>query len=133
MGITLFYEDYEDLDDFVEHLVFYIGNIGNLYINDKKLIKCQQYFDSKKIDLDIVKIILIALNNLNINRTTRFVTIKIDEKKVIPNTSLRIIDICKMINYGNFELQAYPLFTNIFNFVKRYIDGIYVMYLEGQI
>ena len=73
-------------------------------------------------------ICIAALYNIVVVRYGRNIVLKIDENSVVPNTNIKLIDLCKLINEGNLVLKAYPIFTEIFNYVKNNIEDLNLEY-----
>lgn len=69
-----------------------------------------------------------AIYNIVIVRYGENIVLKIDENAIVPNTNIKLINLCKLINEGNLVLKAYPIFTEIFDYVKDNIEKIYAEY-----
>lgn len=99
----------------------------------KKLQKYDELFKSeeflKESDNTIVnakKVILMGMTNLIHKRYETTTHIFINPNINYPGTNLKLVDLCKIINYGTLSIDAYPLFTQTFSYVQsnigRYID-----------
>lgn len=101
-------------------------------LNFNKLIKYDEYFNStdfksdSKITISTKKIILISMSNLIHERYETTTHISINPNINYPGTNFKIIDLCKVINFGTLSIDAYPIFTETFSHfsknIKKYID-----------
>lgn len=93
------------------------------YILDiKKLQAYDEYFSSdefKQISNNTIvsskKVIVLSMSNLVHKRYETTTHIFIDPNMAYPGTNLKIVDLCKIINYGTLSIDAYPIFTMTFN------------------
>lgn len=74
----------------------------------------------------------IALYNIKVTSTTYSHTLEIDAMATIPNTTIKIKEICSLIDDGNLYLKAYPIFTETFQYVQTNIEEIYAKYALGE-
>jgi len=107
-------------------------------INIKKLSMYDEYFNDafkdEEIDDVIIstkKVILLAGKNLCSDRFDTETHIYINPNINYPNTNIKLIDLCKIINYGTLSIEPYPIFSDCFNHfhkgIKRYIN----MFISG--
>lgn len=104
-------------------------------VNVEKLLPFEEYINELPKYKSLLKnyiyateICQIAFYNVVMLRFGDNITIKIDEKVRLPNTNIKLIDLCKLINNGNLKLQAYPIFTEIFDEAKKNIEKYYIEY-----
>ena len=98
----------------------------------KKLIKYDEYFNSNtfklggKTKISSKKVILLGITNLSHKRYEATTHIFINPNINYPGTPLKVVDLCKMINFGTLSIDGYPIFTNTFNHfsknIKKYMD-----------
>ena len=115
----------KNFDSFVEWLIEQIQQhfIGS--INPQRLIVFDNYFknfdwgfiDKKTHFISTKQLLISAIYNLRYRKTMNSYTIEINPNAVIPSTSAKFIDIAKLVNYGNVELPAYPIFTDTFDYI----------------
>ena len=87
-----------------------------------------RYKSILKKHISITEVCQIAFQNIIVLRFGNNITIKINEKVLLPNTNVKLIELCKLINNGNLDLKAYPIFTEIFNDVKDNLEKYYSEY-----
>lgn len=98
------------------------------YINTNKL-----FYTPLTAYISTRNALLICADNLVINETTFEYRICLDDVLIYPNSSAKVIDICKMVNYGNSELLAYPLISDAFHYAQKNVRMLYNLYMEGII
>ena len=99
----------QQLDDF-------INNTDTL----KRLYKSQYSTES---------ILIYAARHLKCNVVHGEITIDLDNNALVPGFDrLKLLTICKLINYGSSEVKGYPIFTNTFNYFRDNITDYVRMY-----
>ena len=99
----------------------------------KKLHKYDELFHSKeflKMSNNTIissrQVIVMGMTNLTHKRYETNTHIFINPNINYPGTNLRIVDLCKIINYGNMSIDGYPILTMTFDYVQsnigKYID-----------
>lgn len=83
-----------------------------------------------KEDFDIRKAIIISLNNLQFYRIKNVYIIRIPDNIIFPNYNVSVSTACKLFNYGNTQIQGYPLYSKVFNSIRQNIDIYYKVYLK---
>ena len=93
-----------------------------VYISDDKAIgKWQEYIDSSYKELGLRKSIDVESVVAQASRSIvykKFVTrtdFFINPLIIASNSSMKLIDICKLLNYGNIEMPGTYIFTKAFN------------------
>ena len=136
--IRILISDIEDkyTDDFFEFVKYKMRDYFYNHLKDKKLEPFDIFINENPKYQSIFKkhissydICISALYNINVLRFGKNIVLKIDENALIPNTNIKLIELCKLINEGNLVLKAYPIFTEIFKYVKDKIDEIYIEYV----
>ena len=88
-------------------------------------------FGTKFISLK--DLIISATQNLRIQKIDNlYYIIDINPNVFVPNTKIKLLDVCKLINYGNLTVKSYPIFTCAFNNIKNNYNAIYNSYLIGK-
>ena len=103
-------------------------NLWSDYLTETKIF---EPIYSDKIFAD--KFILQASNNLTCNRFPSLLCIEIDNKKYAEGLNqVKLIDVVKLITFGNQEKQGYSLIKDVFEevaenineYVNKYTDGV---------
>ena len=101
-------------------------------IDTKKLYKYDELFQSEEFlelsDNTVIssrKVIVLGMTNLIHKRYETTTHIFINPNINYPGTNLRLVDLCKIINYGTLSIDAYPIFTETFDYIQRNI-GKYI-------
>ena len=118
-------------EDFMKWIINYMRDYF-IYQADKNILK--QFGEYIKrfynlTDIDIFNICIISIEKLKIIHTTDEFKLIIDETLVYHG--LKYTNITKLINDGNMDIQAYPIFTNIKEYIKQNIDNFYELYNMG--
>lgn len=103
-----------------------------------KLIKWDNYLNTLPIfktkykkGITAKEIIYSAAFNIRYMKSGQDYTIYIDNNQKIFGTNAKLYSICKLINYGNMQMQGYPIFTNTFNYIADNIQILYLRYQRG--
>ena len=142
--MNLIFKNYDKDDnilDFSKWLLDKIPNIGKDLINESKLIKWNNYInDNKLIDwtfvtrqINIKDVILGSLNNLRIRDEKSEIIIDLNPNIAIPNSYTSYISIAKLINNGNVDMNPYPIYDQIFNYVSDNFEVYYQRYLDEEV
>lgn len=107
-------------------------------IDTKKLQSYDEYFKSEEFlklsnqtIINSQKVILLGMTNLIHKRYETTTHVFINPNINYPETSLKLVDLCKIINYGTLSIDAYPIFTNTFNHIQRNIGKYIDFYTTG--
>ena len=126
----------EEFLDFLKKRMIRIG-LSYLSKNDSKLIKMSDYLRNniftgiRKPKAD--QIIISGLSNIKFREFKDNIIISIDETVNVPqNDQYKLIDICNLINSGNIEVNPFPIFTYVFDYVKNNLKDIYNDYWYGM-
>lgn len=128
------------LDNFCKWLKLEMLKYVNIAINNSKLKLFDLYINNNlKINyIDnlnrIIKpksIILMAFKNLITIKNGNKIKIIVDPNINIPNSHAKLIDIIKLINYGNTQLNPYPIISNTFDYFTNNLTSYYIKYLKG--
>ena len=126
-----------DNKDITTHFISFIkkrmlGYISVL-ISFKRLAPFDEYFASDEfksvsnnVKVSSRKVIVLGMSNLTHKRYETTTHIFINPNIYYPGTGLKLADLCKIINFGNMSIDAYPIFTETFDHfsknIKKYID-----------
>lgn len=120
--------------DFCDWLIKEIRKRLILEIDLKHVGKWQLYLEKRLADKVLPKqkisadsIILQGINNLDYIINDNSIEISVNNKITVPNLNqVKLISIIKLINYGNSDINGYPIFTYTFNYfaenINAYID-----------
>lgn len=119
----------------INKMVNYISNV----INDNQLIRFDKYINNnlniRFIDkfprlLKSRDVLITAVQTLYYIKQGNDYIIKINPNNFIPNTYAKFIDIVSLINYGNMQLQSYPIIDEMFDYFADNLNQYYNDYLK---
>lgn len=119
----------------INKMVTYISNT----INDRQLIRFDKHINNnlkiKFIDkfprlLKSRDVLITAVQTLYYIKQGNDYIIKINPNNFIPNTYAKFIDIVSLINYGNMQLQSYPIIDEMFDYFADNLNQYYNDYLK---
>lgn len=91
-------------------------------VNIPKLKIYDEYF---KIiyneEISSIRLFKISLSHLDYKIDDIITTIYIDPNIKYPGTQIKIIDLCRIMNYGALNIPPYPIFTNISDYFTNNI------------
>ena len=128
-----------DLDAFCKWLIPNMKQYLQINIDEKKLIRFNDYINNNiRINnlntsgypLNPYNILVKSADYLVVKKLNNQYIIALDETAYIPNTQIHIIDIIKLINYGNIELVAYPIYNELMEWFADNITVLYNRYIE---
>ena len=131
--MTIIVDHKYDKDDFISFLKRRMLGYIALHIDVDKIKLFNEYFNSdafKKsygnIDVDALTILKMSLANLKVLHYSTYATISIDDECLYPNTNVRLTTLCKLMNYGNLSVDAYPIISDTFRHfsthIKHYVN-----------
>lgn len=141
MNLIIKNPDNLDLYNFCEWLIKQMQKYIQEYIEPNKLIAWDDYLNNKiklkttdgSLRLISSKDILISGSyNLIIKQTTNQYEITINPNVNIPNYYAKFIDIIKLINYGNINIQPYPIYDYMTDFIANNLIDYYHIYNEME-
>ncbi|WP_300924727.1 hypothetical protein [uncultured Clostridium sp.] len=96
-------------------------------MNENKLI----LFNYNEYRIISAKNILLGgIYNLRVRISGNNSFIEIDPSVIIPNTSAKFIDIVKLINFGNLDLQGYRIISDTMEYFAENINLFYNQFLK---
>lgn len=108
--------------------------------NYSKLKNLEQYINTNvqyktiyKNYISMKDVIAIASSNYIYYTYNNSIVICINPNIVIHNTNAKLIDVCKLINYGTLDIKGYPIFSQIVFDIKSNLDNYYEQYLNEGI
>ena len=126
-------------DDFFDWLIPKIREYVLAHIDEKKLLKVDEYINSNKYFHSIFKkeisskeAIVSAMYNLKKDVYWDRVVISIDPNVMLSNTTVKLITVVKTINFGTLSIMGHNLVTKNFKFIEDNIDTFYEKYLRGM-
>lgn len=104
-----------------------LGYIASI-LDMKRLQVYDEYFNSeaflrltKNVPVDAKRVIVLGMSNLIHKRYETTTHIFINPHLTYPGTTIKIVDLCKIINYGTLSLDSYPIFSLTFNHFSKNI------------
>lgn len=124
---------------FITWLIDQIRDKILLSLNMQKLLAWDEYLNNNPVYKSIYKkkistrdLIIAGSMNLIFTQSANAWSIFINPNTYAPGLDrVKLSSICKLINFGNFEIRNYPIFTdtfdyfaeNIATYIDRYLDG----------
>ena len=101
---------------FISFLIRRIQMYTYSILNISKLRIYDEYFKSiYNVEISSIRVFKISTSNLKYKRNDTTTTIYINPDITYPGTQIKIIDLCRIINYGALNIPPYPIFTDISN------------------
>ena len=100
----------------------------SIILDMKKLIVFDEYFESEefgndtKVKIDSKRVVLMGMTNLSHKRYDTYTQLFINPNTLYPGTSFKVVDLCKVINFGTLSVDGYPIFTQTFDYFSQNID-----------
>lgn len=132
----------EPLDKFIyEYVIPEINLVFSYKLNHARCLNWTKYFqtidlgwitykNNKKVIPSAYEVLIAGIKNLRVLDCANHYIIEINPNEIAPKTRAKLIDICNLINYGNLEMPAYPIFEDTFNEVLINLPNLYEKYLE---
>ena len=132
----------EPLDKFIyEYVIPEINLVFSYKLNNARCLNWTKYFqtidlgwitykNNKKVIPSAYEVLIAGIKNLRVLDCTDHYIIEINPNEIAPKTRAKLSDICNLINYGNLEMPAYPIFEDTFNEVLINLPNLYEKYLE---
>jgi hypothetical protein len=126
--MTLIVENKNITQSFIPYLKKRMLGYLTIILNIKKLNVFDEYFESDmfgnetNIKIDSKRVVLMGMTNLSHKRYETYTQIFINPNIVYPGTQFRVVDLCKVINYGTLSIEGYPIFTETFDYFSQNID-----------
>ena len=93
-------------------------------------MRYQNIFQVYQQDISVQSVILQAAQNLIVYKYSDQIIVTIDPNVLYNNDSIRLIDLCKLLNYGNLENQGCHIFTDTFDYVVSHLENLYSEYTK---
>lgn len=107
-------------------------------INEAKLVKWDLYFNNNshfrsiyKKKLSTKDFIIAGAINLDYIKSESSFIIRINNNYYTPGLDrVKLMSICKLINFGNTEVNGYPIFTDTFEYFAQNIQAYVEEYIH---
>ena len=97
----------------------------------KKLRKIEDGIaEINKIRIDLLSLLFDIPNQLIIKEKETKNVICFDPIITVGNLPIKVLDLYKLINFGNMNINAYPIFSKTFQYMNSNMNYIYNMYVE---
>lgn len=138
MTLTVDNPDKLDLDGFIsEKLIPEIQEVFPSMINDGKLISVNDFINNTlKLSpqgrwINVKDVLVSAIYNLVYTEMPNgSYVISIDSNQIVPDTRAKIIEVARLVNYGNMSVPSYPIFDEVFKFFADNLNDLYIEYME---
>ena len=115
--------------NFAEYLIREIQTWLYINLDQTKLISAQCFINLIDERVNLKDVFYFSLNCLVIKKYDNRLEIVFNESIKVPQTNLKLINILKLINYGNTIVTPYPIYTNMFNYFEKNIETCYNRYI----
>lgn len=116
-------------DSFIKWLIVIIRDQIILNFRSDKLDLISEYIkDTTDYDINLYDVFIKILENITYFKTNYYYHITIDQSIKIKNTPFKLIDIAKLINYGNCDIEGIFIFSKVFYDIHKRIDAYFSKY-----
>ena len=84
----------------------------------------------EEIRINLLPLLFNIPNQLIIEEKETKNIICFDSVITVGNLPIKILDLYKLINFGNMNIMAYPIFSKTFRYMNNNMNHIYRMYVE---
>lgn len=114
--------------DFIDYLCQLIQSL--LLSSDIDFRLFNQYFiNNFQTEINANAILIQAGQNLQVLDYTEIIIIQINENRLFNNSQIKLIDLCKLLNYGTLDIQGTNIFSDTFDYIAKNINQIYLNYI----
>lgn len=138
MKLVIDYSLVDGDEKFIQYLIKLMQKLYIKYLDIGRLSSWDEYLNSGIIKsignrkIYCRNIIVSGFNSLRYEKyNNRKFIISIDQNAVFPSTFVKTISLVKLVNNGNTERKAYPVFTNVFNYINDNLEILYKSYREN--
>lgn len=115
-------------DDFIDYLYQIIQRLLLSSHIDFRLFN--QYFANNfQTDINAQSILISATQNLVIQTYKEITAIQINENIFFKDSKIKLIDLCKLLNYGTLDIPGTGIFSDTFDYIATNINQIYLNYI----
>lgn len=114
--------------DFIDYLCRLIQQLLLSSHIDFRLFN-QYFIDNFQTEITAQNILINAGQNLQVLDFTEIIIIQINENVLFRNSQIRLIDLCKLLNYGTLDIQGTNIFSDTFDYIANNINQIYLNYI----
>lgn len=125
-------------EKFIQYLIKLMQTLYIKYLDAKRLSSWDEYLNSGIIKsignrkIYCKNIIVSGFSSLRYEKyNNREFIISIDQSAVFPSTFVKTISLVKLIDNGNTERKAYPIFTKVFKYIENNLEVLYKSYREN--
>ena len=128
MELVIYQQDNKLNDpDFIQYLCMMIQNcLLNSGIDFTRFL---QVFKDEFKYFSINSMLILASQNLMISDYDSYIIIQINPNVYLPGSYSRLIDACRLLNYGTLDIQGTYIFSDTFDYIASNINQIYLMYI----
>ena len=127
--MTLIVDNKDTNLHFIEYLKTRMLRHLATLLNIKKLDTYDEYFNSPEFEeiannvhISSRRVLLMGMTNLSHKRYKSTTHIFINPNINYPGTYIKVIDLCKVINYGTMSIEAYPIISETFDHFANNIE-----------
>ena len=113
-------------NEFIQYL---LARIRSMLLNS--IIKYEKYdilFKDFDNSITVASVVSQAASNLRVLNYETKLIIQINPTVNYINSSIRLIDLCKLLNYGNLEMNGCHIFTQTFDYIATNFNKLHEEY-----
>lgn len=114
--------------DFLRYLCQMIQQLLLSSHIDFKLFN-QYFIDNFQTNITAQNILINASQNLQVQYFKDIIVIQINENIFFNDSQIKLIDLCKLLNYGTLDIQGTGIFSDTFDYIAKNINQIYLNYI----
>lgn len=113
--------------DFITYLI----NVISFYFTSSEInfTRFSQEFQNLFSPYSANIIPILAGKNLIVNNYDTYLIIEINPNKYLKGSSIRLLDLCKLLNNGTLDVPGTCIFSDTFDYVAKNLNQIYLGYI----
>ena len=126
-------------DEFIVYLIRQIADEFLHFVSRQKLHKWNEYLNRLRITefgykISAYEVLVSGIRNLVFDKTkSNEYDIFINTNAYIPYVKVSVATLCKLITYGNAEVQGYSVILDCFEYYKRNINKYYSKFMTMRL
>lgn len=141
MYLNIVNENNWDLDSFCEYLILEMRKYMKSEVKKeyRRLEKYNEFLqdnlnpiNKKEGIMSVSNLLILSTYNLTYKKLPTSYIIEINPSINIPNSYAKFIDIVKLVNNGNLQLPAFPIYDDMMDYFADKIGYYYKQFEEGN-
>ena len=126
MRLVITDEDVVEDDVFAQWLLSKVRLMLVQKLSDEKLA----LLELKYKELPVLEIVEQGIDSLEVAQSSDKIVIEIPVTRSFNRTGYKLVQLCKIVNYGCLDIRGYPIFTDVFSSVSANVQSYYTQYEE---